>query len=72
MAINGIDGRVPLPVIEDIPTTYNTNDVDMITAPGVNTLLAEGAGHAVESITKKVDVSLMAQASTRIAVMEGA
>ncbi len=51
-AINCIDGRVQLPVIEYLKSKYQVNYVDMITAPGVTRHLAEGGDEFIRSCVK--------------------
>ena len=68
-AINCIDGRVQLPVIDYMSQTHGAKYVDMITAPGVDRLLADGTDDEVESIKRSVRTSLTAHASTFVAIV---
>ena len=57
-AINCIDGRVQIPVIDWLRKRCGADYVDMITEPGPERLLSEGNDKAaIESIKKKVDIS---------------
>ena len=52
-AINCISGRVQLPVITYIKNAQGVDYVDMITAPGVNKLLADGIYLTTTELIKK-------------------
>jgi len=54
--LNCIDGRVQLPVINWILENYNVKYVDMITAPGVDGILAD-KNNDVEYIFEKLTFS---------------
>ena len=69
-AINCISGRVQLPVITYMKNTYGVDYVDMITAPGVNKLLAEGIYlTTTELIKKSADISVNGHGSRLIAIV---
>jgi len=69
-AINCMDGRVQLPVIEFIKKNYHVDYVDMITHSGPDKLLAEGDDQiAVDSIQKRVNISLTRHSSRLIAAV---
>jgi len=68
-AINCMDGRVQIPVIEYIKNNYGVNYVDMITAPGVNKLLSEGEHIIMELIKKSVGISVNFHGSKLIAIV---
>ncbi len=68
-AINCMDGRIQIPVIEYIKNNYGVNHVDMITAPGVNKLLSEGEHIIMESIKKCVEISINFHGSKLIAIV---
>jgi hypothetical protein len=53
--LNCIDGRVQLPVINWIISNYEVKYADMITAPGMDGLLADS--NNVEDILEKITVS---------------
>ena len=66
-AINCISGRVQIPVISYIIHTYGVAYVDMITAPGVNKLLAEGLYlTTTELIKKSAEISVNGHGSRLI------
>lgn len=69
-AINCIDGRVQVPVIEWLRTEYGVDYVDMITEPGPNKILAENRDRPViGSIKRRVEVSLNKRVSKLISVV---
>jgi hypothetical protein len=69
-AINCMDGRVQLPVIEWMKKEYNADFVDMITEPGPNKILAENESCAlIDSLKKRVEISVLKHASTCIAIV---
>ncbi len=69
-AINCMDGRVQLPVIQWLKKEYGINYVDMITEPGPNKVLAECKENAViDSIKKRVDISVNKHNSKLIAIV---
>jgi hypothetical protein len=53
MAINCMDGRVQLPVIEWLKKEYEADYVDMITEPGPNKILAENKDQLFINSIKK-------------------
>lgn len=68
-AINCMDGRVQRPVIEYIEEAFSVDYVDMITEPGPNKILSEGKdANIIESLKKKVEISLKKHNSQIIAV----
>jgi len=70
VCLNCIDGRVQIPVIEWIKRECKVDHVDMITEPGPARVLAEqeSAGQ-VESILKRIDISVEKHDSKGIAVV---
>ncbi|MFH1005248.1 MAG: carbonic anhydrase [Bacteroidota bacterium] len=69
-AINCMDGRTQVPVIEWLKKKYKVNYVDMITEPGPNKILAENKDNsALESIKKRIDISVNKHASKFIAIV---
>ena len=69
-AINCISGRVQLPVMTYIKNTQGVDYVDMITAPGVNKLLAEGIYlTTTELIKKSAEISVNGHGSRLIAIV---
>ena len=69
-AINCMDGRVQLPVIEYLQKRFNVQYVDSITEPGPNLILAKQAkSELVESILDRVRLSVEDHRSKGIAVV---
>jgi len=69
-AINCMDGRVQLPVIDWMKKEYTADFVDMITEPGPNKILAEKKpSDLIESLKKRVEISVIKHASTNIAIV---
>jgi len=69
-AINCMDGRVQVPVIEYMRKTYHADYVDMITEAGPNKILAENSDKAkVESIKARARISVERHGSRLIAVV---
>jgi hypothetical protein len=57
-AINCMDGRVQLPVINWMMQNLSADYVDMITEPGPDKILAEGSAAAQDSIKARVLISV--------------
>ena len=69
-AINCMDGRVQLPVINWMKERYNVDYVDMITEPGPELLLSANNDHAaIESIRKRLEISVTKHYSNLVAVI---
>jgi len=69
-AVNCMDGRVQLTVINYMQKRFNAIDVDMITEPGPNKILAEGIDTAtVASIMRRIDISVYKHDSKGIAIV---
>jgi hypothetical protein len=69
-AINCMDGRTQLPVIEWLKKEYDVDYVDMITEPGPNKILAEYTDKTlIESIKRRVDISVHKHHSRVIAII---
>ncbi|NGX52630.1 MAG: hypothetical protein KR126chlam5_00933 [Candidatus Anoxychlamydiales bacterium] len=69
-AINCIDGRVQLPVIDWLKKEAQIDYVDMITEPGPNKVLSENKDRVViESIKKRVGISIERRNSRLIAIV---
>ena len=69
-AINCMDGRVQLPVINYLKKRYGTEYVDMVTEPGPNKVLAEQTKREiVESILSRVKISVEKHGSKHIAII---
>lgn len=68
-AINCIDGRVQVPVIEWMKNEYKVDYVDMITEPGPNKILAEQRfGLDTPGIKKRVEISIKKHGSNVVAI----
>ncbi len=68
-AINCMDGRVQIPVIEYIKNKYKVDYVDMITLPGPNKVLAESKDKfTLESIKRRVEISVNIHSSRLVAI----
>jgi carbonic anhydrase len=69
-AVNCVDGRVQLPVIEYLKKRLDVNYIDTVTEAGPNAILAAGADRsAVESIERRVRISVEHHRSVGIAVV---
>ena len=68
-AINCMDGRVQLPVIEYLQKRFNVDYVDSITEPGPNLILArQNDINIVESIFNRLKISVERHSSVGVAV----
>lgn len=68
-AINCMDGRAQLPVIEWLRRRYDIDYVDMITEPGPERLLSEGKDQtAIESIQKRLEISVTRHHSALVVI----
>lgn len=69
-AINCMDGRVQLPVIDWMKKQYCADCVDMITEPGPVKILAENQqSFLVDSLKNRVEISVQKHKSTCIAII---
>lgn len=69
-AINCMDGRIQMPVIEWMRKEYEMNYIDMVTEAGPNKILAEGKDkQKIESIKKRVEISINKHGSKLIAIV---
>jgi hypothetical protein len=69
-AVNCMDGRVQLPVINWMKKEYDASFVDMITEPGPNKILAENEPCVlIDSLKKRIEISVVKHASTCIAIV---
>ena len=69
-AINCMDGRVQLPVIQYLQDRFGVGYVDVVTEPGPNRILAEESdGVALASIERRVKISVEDHQSVGIAVV---
>lgn len=67
-AINCMDGRVQEPVSSWLKSKLNVEYVDAVTEPGPDKILATGTEAEIESIRKRVGISVNAHKSTSVAV----
>lgn len=67
-AINCMDGRAQLPVINWMKSKYDLDFIDMITEPGPDKMLAQGTPAQVKSIKSRVLISVNAHGSETILV----
>ena len=69
-AINCIDGRTQLPVIDHLKRRFSVKYVDMITEPGPVAVLSSDPDSSTSvSIFRRVDISMSAHNSTAIAIV---
>ena len=69
-AINCMDGRVQLPIIEWLKKKYKVDFVDMITEPGPNKILAKGKDKLlIKSIKERTEISVKKHFSNLIALV---
>ncbi len=69
-AINCMDGRAQIPVIEYMRDNFNLEHIDMITEPGPNKILSDAKQESViDSLRKKVEISVKKHGSEVIAVV---
>jgi len=69
-ALNCMDGRVQIPVIEWLKRQYGVDYVDMITEPGPERLLAEGKDqNAIEAMRRKLEISVTRHNSSLVAIV---
>jgi hypothetical protein len=70
-ALNCMDGRTQLPVIDYLRRACGVDHVDMITEPGINKLLAEDSdGPVVTAVRMKLQLSIRNH-RTRLAAVVG-
>lgn len=68
-AINCMDGRVQMPIVEWMKREYGVQYVDMITESGPNKILAKNTDLAkIESIRKRLGISIAKHNSTVVAI----
>ena len=69
-AINCMDGRAQLPVINFLKDRFHAQYVDVVTEPGTNLILGEQTDRGlIESICNRVDISLNHHHSKGVAVV---
>ena len=69
-AINCMDGRVQLPVINWMKEQFRLDYIDVITEPGVDKVLASGTFNQLEALKAKAQISVKTHGS-RIIVIAG-
>jgi len=67
-AINCMDGRAQLPVINWMKSRYGLDYIDMITEPGPDKMLTQGSPAQVESIKSRVLISVNAHGSQTLLI----
>ncbi len=68
-AINCMDGRTQLPVIEWMKREYDADFVDMITEPGPDKILSDPSHELAGSIKDRMEISVMKHQSETIAIV---
>ena len=69
-ALNCIDGRVQLPVIEFLRRRFDVESIDMITEAGIDKIFAENKNKTkIKSILERIDISIQEHNSEGIAVV---
>jgi hypothetical protein len=68
--INCMDGRTQLPVIEWVKNEHGVDYVDSVTEPGPVRILAEATdAAAIESIKRRVEISVKKHGSAQIVIV---
>lgn len=68
-ALNCIDGRTQIPVINWFKDNFDLNYVDLITEPGMDKVLSQGGWFETERLREKVIISMTAHNSNIVAVI---
>jgi len=69
-AINCMDGRVQLPVIQHVRETRGVDYVDVITEPGPDGILGDKKDEVlIESIRRRVEISVAKHGSSYISIV---
>jgi hypothetical protein len=68
-AINCMDGRVQEPVIAWMKRRFSADFVDMITEPGPDRILTDGLPECIESVRRRVVVSVDGHGSRVVAMV---
>jgi hypothetical protein len=68
-ALNCMDGRVQIPIIEFLKKKFKVDDIDMITEPGIDKILAEGNKELISWIKEKIKISVKKHNSKVIAIV---
>lgn len=69
-AINCMDGRTQLPVLNWVKDKFHVDFVDMITKPGPDKILAQGPADKIESIKSRLLISVNKHGS-KVVVIAG-
>jgi len=67
-AINCIDGRVQLPVLDWLKRNYSVRYVDTITEPGVDRVFSETNVDRIQQLKSKVMISMNAHGSSIVVI----
>ncbi len=67
-AINCIDGRVQLPVLDWLKRNYSVRYVDAITEPGVDRVFSETNVDRIQQLKSKVMISMNAHGSSIVVI----
>ncbi|MBN2226445.1 MAG: hypothetical protein JW763_03690 [candidate division Zixibacteria bacterium] len=68
-AVNCMDGRTQLPIIEYMTKRYGVDYVDMVTEPGPIKFLAENDEATVASIRRRIEISVNKHGSKVCAII---
>lgn len=68
-AINCMDGRVQIPVIEWMKENYDLDFVDVITEPGPDAVMSSGNVMSVASIRSRIEISIGRHGSGVVAIV---
>jgi hypothetical protein len=68
-ALNCMDGRVQIPIIEFLKKKFKVDYIDMITEPGIDKILAEGNKELISWIKVKIKISVKKHNSKVIAIV---
>lgn len=68
-AINCMDGRTQVPVIDWMKATFGADYVDMITEPGPDKILSDNSNSLVESIKNRLTISVNRHGSKVVGIV---
>ncbi len=68
-AINCMDGRTQIPVIDWMKATFNAEYVDMITEPGPDEILSGDSNNLVEPIKNRLTISVNSHGSKVVGIV---
>jgi len=69
VALNCIDGRPQVPVINWMKRRYDIDYLDLVTSPGVDKVLADGCGAEAERLKANVELSIAVHGIRAVAVV---